>query len=211
MSAARKAYLTVVPTKEADPWSERELVSGLLARDPRAAVLIWRRFAPRIYGVVSRAMGPGVDAEDITQDVFLRVFSRVHTLKNPDALGSFVLSVALRVIKWQLRQRRVRQIMHLSDDGRAPAALAPGLDPEARQALERFYAILDALPVEERTVFVLRHVEGMDLQEVADAVGKSLATVKRRLGRASAHVEERVRSDGSLAAYSRRTKSDADR
>ena len=210
MSAARKAYLTVVPAQE-DPWSERELVSGLLARDPRAAVLTWRRFAPRIYSVVSRAMGPGVDAEDVTQDVFLRVFSRVHTLKDPDAFGAFVLSVALRVVKWQLRRRRVRRIMHLTEDGRMPVTQTPGLDAEGRQALERFYAILDTLPVQERTVFALRHVEGMDLQEIAGAVGKSLATIKRQLQRASAQVEARIAADGSLAAYSRRTKTDADR
>jgi len=51
---------------------------------------------------------------------------------------------------------------------------------------------------------VLRHVEGMDLQEVARAVDRSLATIKRRLSRASAKVNDRVLTDPALAAYARR-------
>jgi RNA polymerase sigma-70 factor (ECF subfamily) len=122
----------------------------------------------------------------------LRVFARIHTLRDPDALSSFVLSIALRVIKWQLRQRRVRRILHLTDDGVPPEIAVPGLDSEARQALARLYKFLDTLPVEERTVFVLRHV------------GMSLATVKRRLSRARNHLTSRLQVDSALRAYAPR-------
>jgi RNA polymerase sigma-70 factor (ECF subfamily) len=61
--------------------------------------------------------------------------------------------------------------------------------------------LLDLLPVEERTVWVLRQVEGMDLQEIAEAVGVSLATVKRRLRRALDRLELRIRKDTALSAY----------
>jgi RNA polymerase sigma-70 factor (ECF subfamily) len=201
VSTAQRAYLTVVPKEDDALLSDRELVSALLARDPRAAALVWRKHAPRIFGVVQRTMGPDVEAEDLTQDIFLRVFARLHTLKNPDALGHFVLSVALRVIKWQLRQRRVRRILRLAEDGHVPEVSVPGLDAEARQALRRFYCLLDTLPGDERSVFVLRHIEGMNLLEIAQTVGMSLATIKRRLHRATARVAELTRSDSALSAY----------
>jgi RNA polymerase sigma-70 factor (ECF subfamily) len=146
-------------------------------------------------------MGPEVEAEDLTQDIFLRVFARVHTLKNPDAFGDFVLSIALRVIKWQLRQRRVRRILRLADDGHVPEVPVRGLDPEARQALRRFYCLLDSLPGDERTVFVLRHIEGLELLALAEAIGMSLATAKRRLHRATVRMAELTRGDSALAAY----------
>jgi len=73
-----------------------------------------------------------------------------------------------------------------------------GLDSEARQALARFYKFLDTLPAEERTVFVLRQIEGMDLHEIAVAIGMSLATVKRRLSRARNQLTSRIQVDSAL-------------
>jgi RNA polymerase sigma-70 factor (ECF subfamily) len=171
------------------------LVEGLLAGDADAAVFTYRKFAPLVFRVVQRSMGPMCDAEDITQDIFLRIYSRVGSLRDPDALSSFVLSVALRVIKWQLRRRRVRRILHLSVDGELPDAWASSDDVENRQAVMRLYDGLDRLPANERTVFVLKHVEGMDLQEIADAEGASLSTVKRRLRRAHSQLASTVGFD----------------
>jgi len=176
--------------------------------DASAPILTYRKYAPRIFGIVQRSMGPAADAEDITQDIFLRVFSRVHTLRDPDAFGSFILSVALRVIRWQIRQRRVRRIMHLTDDGHLPETAVPAQDSEARQALDQLYRFLDTLSAEERTVFVLRLIEGMYLQEIAGALGISMATVKRRLRRAIDRLNSKVKIDGALRAYSTRLKTD---
>src|SRR5450432_812102 len=155
MVSARRAHLTVVPADNGPTWTDRELVAALLAREPRAAVETWRKYAPRVFGVVERTLGLAPDAEDITQDIFLRVFSRVHTLREPEAFGSFVLSVALRVIKQQLRSRRVRRILHLT--GHVPDQPVPGLDIEARGTLRRFYDVLDTMPAGERFVFAWRH------------------------------------------------------
>jgi RNA polymerase sigma-70 factor (ECF subfamily) len=202
MTATQRATLTVVPKGEGSAWRDRELVAALLAHDAHAPIIAYRRFAPRVFAIVQRTVGPSADAEDLTQDIFLRVFSRVHTLRDPDAFSSFVLSVTLRVIKWQLRQRRVRRIMRLSDDGRVPEIAVPGMDSEARQGLARLYRFLDTLPVEERTVFVLRQMQGMDLQEVAGVIGMSLATVKRRFTRARDRLNARIRVDSALRAYS---------
>jgi RNA polymerase sigma-70 factor (ECF subfamily) len=69
--------------------------------------------------------------------------------------------------------------------------------------LRRFYAILDRLGAEERTAFALRHLEGFKLEEVAEALGTSLATAKRRLQRASAIVSRNVEGEPALAPYAR--------
>jgi len=207
MTATHRATLIVVPKGEGS-YSDRELVRALRAHDVKACVLTYRKYAPRIFGIVQRAIGPDSDVQDLTQDIFLRVFSRIHTLRKPEALSSFILSVAIRVIKWQLRQRRVRRILHLTPDGIVPEIAVPANDPDARQALRRLYGVLDSLPVQERTVFVLRHVEGMDLQEIATVAGVSLATVKRRLQKGTARVNERVQSDNALSSFASKVRSD---
>jgi RNA polymerase sigma-70 factor (ECF subfamily) len=105
-------------------------------------------------------------------------------------------------LRHELRRRWVRRYMTLG----AKEDIGPDLqvvypNPEARQAVARLYAILDKLGREERIAFVLRHIEGMELTEVATALELSLATVKRRLARARARVDHHVARDAGLAAY----------
>lgn len=208
MTTARRAYLTVVPPAEGSHRTDAELVAALLARDPSAPVLAFRKYAPRIFGIVQRTLGASSDAEDVTQEIFLRVFSRVHTLRDPEAFSSFVLSVALRVIKWHLRQRRVRKILHLVE--LVPEVSVPGLDIDARRTLRRFYEVLDTLPADERFVLALRHVEGMTVNEIAESAQISRSTVKRRLNKATARLSVKLAADPALAPYSPRMNSDVE-
>jgi len=153
-----------------------------------------------VFRLLERGLGPDGEAEDLTQDVFLSSFAGIPKLRDGDALRSFIYSVALRTLKWELRRRRVRRILRLSDSGQLPDLPARGSDSEARQLLAHFYALLEKLPVNDRTAFVLRHIEGLKLEEIAERMGVSLATVKRWVGRASRDVTALVETDPELSA-----------
>ncbi|WP_437681430.1 RNA polymerase sigma factor [Sorangium sp. So ce131] len=198
----RRASVAIAPAEaERGGPDDSAVVRALVAGEPWAAAAVWNRHAPKVFRIVARVLGPGADAEDLTQEVFASVFSKVSGLRDPDALGSFIVSVTLRMLKWELRRRRVRRILLLSEGAELPDHPVDPVDSEAREALGRLYAILDTLSADDRTAFVLRHMEGMNLPEIAEAVGVSLATVKRRLSRATEHVSSRVEHDTSLAAY----------
>jgi RNA polymerase sigma-70 factor (ECF subfamily) len=74
-------------------------------------------------------------------------------------------------------------------------------DPDARQAMAHLYASLDRLSDDERLAFVLRHLEGLELVEVAAALGCSLATAKRRLSRGSERLLKHTERDPVLRDY----------
>jgi RNA polymerase sigma-70 factor (ECF subfamily) len=156
-----------------------------------------------VFRLLERALGPSGEAEDLTQDVFLRAFSNLPSLRDVDALRSFIYSVALRTLRWELRRKRVRRILRLSNTGQLPEQPVRGVDSEARQILARFYGVLERLRVNDRTAFVLRHMEGQKLDEIAHTMGVSLATVKRWVGRAGLEVAAHVEGDRELAAYFR--------
>ena len=105
------------------------------------------------------------------------------------------------MLRWHLRAKRVRRLFALSDSGELPDWASPGVDNEARDLLRRFYGLLDELGVNERTVFLLRHVEGLTLEEIATLTGASLATVKRRIRRASDRIGVLAKGDTELAHY----------
>ena len=142
------------------------------------------------------------EVEDLTQEIFLRIFTRPRAIREPGALREFVMSVAVRVLRWELRRRWVRRWVRLTPTGAIPDAPIEGAtDEEARQALRRCYAILDGLGERERVAFVLRQMEGMKMEEVAEQMRVSLSTAKRLVNRALAHVSAAVAQDVDLREY----------
>jgi RNA polymerase sigma-70 factor, ECF subfamily len=169
--------------------------------DPRAASAIWDRFSPLVRGLLRRSIGPGSEVEDAVQDVFLRFFRNLGTLRDPEAVRSFLIGITIRVAHSELRRRRFRRWLRLTDTGAVPEQEATAFDPEAREALTRLYAALDRLDDESRLAFVLRHVESLELDDVARALDVSLATTKRRLTKATSRLHAMVSRDAVLAAY----------
>ncbi|MEZ4313044.1 MAG: sigma-70 region 4 domain-containing protein [Polyangiaceae bacterium] len=82
---------------------------------------------------------------------------------------------------------------------RCRTAAPVAADKEVRGALEATYAVLGELPADERIAFALRFIEGMELTEVAASCGVSLATIKRRIGRAEGRFVEKARRHPILA------------
>ena len=184
---------------DSDP-DDAQLVHAFVKGESWAARAIWRRHAPMVFRLLERALGPEGEAEDLTQDVFLSTFARLPELRDGDALRSFIYSVALRTLKWELRRRRVRRILRLSDSGQLPDLPVRGTDSESRQLLVYFYALLEKIAVSARTAFVLRYIEGLKLEEIAERMGVSLATAKRWVARASRDVSALVEGDPELSA-----------
>ena len=187
--------LVAASNEEAEGASDLELAQALIEGKSHAAELAWERYSPLVHRIVSRAIGPDAEVEDVTQEIFYRLFSRIGTLRKPEALRSFVISFAIRIVKWELRRRRARRWLTLSETGEVPDEQLMVMDAESRYALRRLYALLDRLSTRERLVLVLRHVEGMTLEEIAEAMELSLATVKRALRRASLRVSQMVDTD----------------
>jgi RNA polymerase sigma-70 factor (ECF subfamily) len=182
-------------------YSDEELVAGFRRGEDWAAAGLWDRFSPLVRRMLFRAIGPGHDIEDLVQESFLRLYRKLPGLREPDALRSFVVTITTRVLQSELRSRWLRRWLGLSDDGRVPEAPAPTADLEARDALLRFYHLLDRLGPQQRTAYVLRHIEGMELTEVAAAVGVSLATVKRWLPRITDRLHGQAARDPLLQRY----------
>jgi RNA polymerase sigma-70 factor (ECF subfamily) len=197
-SSGQSRLRLVTPLSAAQPLEDAELARALIAGEARAAELAWDRYAPLVHGIVSRALGPDAEVEDVTQEIFYRLFSRIRLLRKPEALRSFVVSFAVRIVKWELRRRRARRWLTLSETGDIPDDQLLFMNVDNHYALRRLYGLLNLLSTRERLVLVLRHVEGMTLEEIAEAMEISLATVKRTLRHASTRLSELVDADTQL-------------
>jgi RNA polymerase sigma-70 factor (ECF subfamily) len=190
---------------------DADLARLLAAKDARAAAALWDKYATLVRGVLRRTFGPSADVEDLVQDTFIGLYRTLPGLRDPDALRSFVVGTALRVARSELRRRRVRRWLSLTPTGTLPDAEQTGIaDPEARRAVKRLYEVLDKLDDRSRLAYVLRHLEGYELTEVAESLGCSLATTKRALAKAHERVTAMVARDPLLAQYARSHEDAAD-
>jgi RNA polymerase sigma-70 factor (ECF subfamily) len=202
------AQLTMVAPTKVDPprasapaLPDMGLVLAARAGDRRACFAIWSRYATLVERLVRRFLGPGSDYQDVCQEVFLRIFKRLGELREPAALRGFVTSVTLGVARNEVRRRRIRAIIGLVPHEAMPQVPTSPGQTEAREAARALYRLLDSLSAEDRSLFVARFAEKMELVEVAAAHGMSLSTTKRRLGRLVARVNARVQSNPILREY----------
>ena len=149
----------------------------------------FKRYARYVAVIGIRLLGNDSDVDDLVQQVFLDAFRNREQLRDPAAAKSWLATIAVRTARHQLRRRRLRQFVGLDERPHALELRDPGLSPEKRALLERLYEILDAMPVEQRLAWTLRHVEGEKLDRVAECCGCSIATAKRRIIAAQAHLQ----------------------
>ena len=174
---------------------------ALLAREPESHRAAWTRFSPVVRRVVRRFLGPGTDVEDAVQDVFVCLFEKVRLLREPAALKAFVMSISVRTARYHVRRRQARRFIGLSDIEGHPALRVVTPDLETLRALERFYRILDRVNDRDRAAFVLRYIEGLELSEVAKALGTSPPTARRRFTRAYERIALLASRDPLLVEY----------
>jgi RNA polymerase sigma-70 factor (ECF subfamily) len=177
------------------------LARALIERDPQAPRAVWSRFSPMVRRIVRRSLGPEQEVEDVVQDVFASLFAKPSRLREPAAFKAFIVSVTLHNISYELRRRRVRRWVGLSQTSELPDIRVVETNPESREALTRFYRILDSVKTRDRNAFVLRFVEGMEVADVATALDTSVPTARRCFTRAFKRVSLLAGRDPFLAEY----------
>jgi RNA polymerase sigma-70 factor (ECF subfamily) len=166
----------VTAAREGHGWAEQRL---------------YERHVQTVARTVALVLGRMQDAEDVVQDTFLEALTGLSALSDPAAFRPWVLRIAVHKCHRRFRRRKLLRALGLdrgADDVTLGALAAHGASPEAHAELARLDAVLRALPERERTAWVLRHVHGHELTEVARLTGVSLATTKRVLDRAQRRV-----------------------
>ncbi|HKV70950.1 MAG TPA: sigma-70 family RNA polymerase sigma factor [Gemmatimonadales bacterium] len=171
------------------------VVSRHLAGDPQAFGTLVDRYQIRLLNFVNRTIGDRERAEDLVQEVFIRVFRHIHRFDQTKKFSTWIYTIASNLAKNELRNRSRNPLVLFQtikknwDADHRPLQFE---DTTARpDDLYRKRYLKDAvdscvkeLPEHHRAVFVLRELEGRSYQEIAEITGCNLGTVKSRLNRA---------------------------
>ena len=187
------------------------LVRQVQAGELHAFTELVRKYQDRVYNTCWRICGHPEEARDLTQEVFLKAFESVERFRGASAFYTWVFRIAVNLSISHRRKRRTRAMVSLDDpvagvdgpreatrarlvcDERAPNPAAESMATETHEEVAR--ALLTLEP-DQRAVVVLRDVEALDYQEIADVLELPVGTVKSRIYRGRVALREQLRRRG---------------
>jgi RNA polymerase sigma-70 factor (ECF subfamily) len=173
---------------------ERELIRRILAGDAAAERQLYETHVDRVFRLAYRMTGDATQAEDLTQDTFIRAFDRLASFRGESPFAGWLHRVATSVILSALQKRKRRQsVESLRDDLTTVSGAGRAEDPDLRRTLDRAVSGLDD---SQRLVFVMHDIEGYTHQEIASAMGTPVGTAKARLSRARRKLREALSGPG---------------
>lgn len=156
---------------------------------------LYRLHARTVARWAARLGGPGVDAEDVVQEVFLVAKRRLRTFEGDGRVTTWLFRATANITAAVRRKQRLARWLGRGEtEGESPGMGAAGPTPvealEQRQDAEGVYRVLDLLPERLRRVLILFEMEGLSTQEIADLTDARVATVRVWLFRARAKFQE---------------------
>jgi RNA polymerase sigma-70 factor (ECF subfamily) len=172
--------------------SDSELIERLARGDHWAKEAVYRRYVKLVWSTALHLMGNRADAQDVLQDTFIEAFRDAASLRTHGALRPWLLRISVHQAHRRFRRRKMMRRLGLDrslDDAPLAALLHPDASPELKSELRSVERALQNATAAERFAWILRYVDGHNLEETAAASGCSLTTVKRRLARAQQLVQ----------------------
>ena len=163
---------------------------------------IVKMYRTRVFRFMLASLRDSDTAENLTQECFLRAYTAFATFRNECKMSTWLMQIAVNLLRDHAKNRRLQFWQHLRRSAKPPARDALSLvvdgqqSPEAqavvREQVAGIWKAAEALPEKQRTVFLLRFVQDMDVADIAVAIGSKPATVKTHLLRALISVRQNV-------------------
>lgn len=166
---------------------------------------IYEQHVHMVYNLCLNYLHGREDAQEATQDVFVKVHERLPSFKGDASVGTWIYRIAINTCldRLKARKRKKRSLLgwfSLSDEQvERSASLVfdhPGVAAEDREALERLFAVVDELPEQQKTALLLKTTEDLSMNAIAEVMGLSPKAVESLLSRARANLRQRLPNEG---------------
>lgn len=166
--------------------SDAALVGAALGGQVWAQEALYRRYVQQVFALAARLLGERDLARDAVHNGFMTAFRKLAKLRDPTAFGAWLRSVVVRETLSMRRRERTRARRESGVDIDSLAGSEANI--EERVAFVRLQRWLDGVREPDRTIYLLKAIEGCDNDAIADLVDVSVATVKRKAARVEQHL-----------------------
>lgn len=178
---------------------EGEIIGRVLGGDREAFAVLVDTYKGPVFGLAFRMTGSAQDADDLTQEIFLRAFRSLGRFRAGERFFPWLYTVSLNVIRNHLRKGKALPEEAVGKG--MPEATDPRDDPAeeaaARETRRRLQRYLLRLPLPVREAMVLRFYEGLSFEDVAAVTGDTISSVKMKVYRGLEKIRAMMEADGS--------------
>ncbi len=177
--------------KQHEPWTDEQVIDRILCGDAQLFELIMRRHNERLYRAIRSILRDEAEVEDAMQAAYLQAYTHLRDFERRSSLATWLTRIAIHEALGR-RRRGLRTVTSEEEPDVAAEMRSPeqdATDVEHRRLLRR---AIDTLPEHFRTVFVLRQVQELSIEETAACLDIEPATVKTRLHRARALLRRKL-------------------
>jgi RNA polymerase sigma-70 factor (ECF subfamily) len=179
---------------------EHELIQGLRQGEEPAFRWLVENYRNKVYHTVINIVQQEADAEDATQEVFIKVFESIDQFKQESTLSTWIYRIAVRKALDKLRRRKTRQKlqqllpwwMPAEKKDEQPLFHHPGIELENKEKAAILFKAIDELPENQRIAFTLIVVQKMSYQEVVPILGKNIKALESLISRAKVKLQEKL-------------------
>jgi RNA polymerase sigma-70 factor (ECF subfamily) len=198
IEATRRRWLSAPAVEAVTIASDAELVTDHLAGDPRAFSELVKRYNRAIYNVTYRFTNDAYEAENLTQETFVRAWNALPRLALDRPLKPYFMKIAVNLCHDWAEQKKIENVLPLDAESETdiPDELGDPLRAVGEQELvEHIRTKMELLPPLYRTVLAMRYTEEMSYEEMTIALDMPLNTVRTHLHRARARLRELLEQD----------------
>ncbi|MBN2417854.1 MAG: sigma-70 family RNA polymerase sigma factor [Deltaproteobacteria bacterium] len=187
-----------------NPENDSDLVNAFKNGNHSAFEKIVLKYQDRVYNLCYRFLGDNLEAEDSAQEIFIKVYRALKGFKLKSSFYTWLYRIAINTCKNRIKSleyRRSKSRVSIDDDQEKKDYGIPGIidkndlpdtNLEHKEKIKRIQEAIDSLPPDQKTMVILRDVEGLSYEEIADITKTRLGTVKSKLSRARISLRNRL-------------------
>lgn len=180
----------------------QQLIAQIAQGSESALAELYAIFSSRVYNTALSYLQNTADAEEVTQDVFVKIYQSAGAFQGKSSVSTWIYRIAVNQsldrISYRNRQKRFGFLVHLFREDSAEPQLDlphfdhPGALLEQKENARTLFQAIESLPEQQKTAFILSFIEELLRQEVADVMQLSLKAVESLLQRAKANLRNRL-------------------
>lgn len=183
--------------------SEIEIIQAVADGEEQAIAMLYNLYAEKIYNTALNYTKKVEDAEEITQDVFMKIYKSAATFKGDSSVNTWIYRITINTsLNYLKKKKRFTFFKNTLPNTQSIDFEHPGVLLENKENAAALYKAMDCLPSNQKTAFILSFIEELPRQEVADIMETSLKAVESLLQRAKKNMRSELEN-----IYSHRRKS----
>lgn len=173
--------------------NENEIIQAVGNGNEQAFAMLYERYSGRVYNTALSYTKNVEEAEEITQDVFVKIFKKASTFKEKSSLNTWIYRIVVNTsLNYLKKKNRFVFLKNAFTPSQTIEFEHPGVLLENKENAAALYKVMDCLPDSQKTAFILSYIEELPRQEVANIMKTSLKAVESLLQRAKKNMRSEL-------------------